>query len=178
MANGFNKFLGLIKLGDSDIDDDYYDDDYDAEEEEEVVTKEPPKRFQPKRQPVVEYDDEEEYVKPSKTSKSRFVASNNNKVVPMKRAETSMEVCLIKPTNTEDGRLISDTLNSGKAIILNLEGIPTDIAQRIIDFTAGACYSTGGNLQKVAQCIFICSPEAVELSGDFQDMISNNYNIN
>ena len=55
MASGFNKFLGLIKLGDSDLDDDYYDDDYDADEEEEVV-KEQPKRFLSKKQPV-EYEE-------------------------------------------------------------------------------------------------------------------------
>ncbi len=177
MASGFNKFLGLIKLGDSDLDDDYYDDDYDAEEEEEVV-KEQPKRFLSKKQPV-EYEEEEEtYVKPVKTSKQKFTASNNNKVVPMRQKNTGLEVCVIKPTSTEDGRLIADTLNSGKAIVLNLEGIQTDTAQRIIDFTAGACYSTGGNLQKVSQCIFICTPEAVDLSGDFQDMMAGSFNIN
>ena len=45
-------------------------------------------------------------------------------------------------------------------------------AQRIIDFTSGATYSMNGNLQKISNSIFIATPESVELSGDFQELIS------
>ena len=78
---------------------------------------------------------------------------------------------MIKPTSVEDGREISDTLSSGRAVVINLERIDIEIAQRIIDFTSGACYSMGGNLQKISDYIFIVTPKTVELSGDFQDMM-------
>ena len=45
------------------------------------------------------------------------------------------------------------------------------MAQRIIDFSSGATYSMNGNLQKISNYIFIATPESVELSGDFQDML-------
>ena len=45
--------------------------------------------------------------------------------------------------------------------------------QRIIDFTSGATYSMNGNLQKISSYIFIATPESVELSGDFQDLLGN-----
>ena len=54
-----------------------------------------------------------------------------------------------------------------------MEGIHTEIAQRIIDFTSGSTYSMNGNLQKISSYIFIATPESVELSGDFQEMIGN-----
>ena len=52
-----------------------------------------------------------------------------------------MEVCVIKPTSVEDAREITETLLSGRTVILNLEGLDLEVAQRIIDFTSGATYS-------------------------------------
>jgi len=53
-----------------------------------------------------------------------------------------------------------------------MEGINTETAQRIIDFTSGATYSMNGNLQKISSYIFIATPQTVELSGDFQDLLA------
>ena len=96
-----------------------------------------------------EYEDEEESDKP------RFLGRSNPKVVPMRRS-----------------RDISDYLLAGKAVVLNMEGIHTEVAQRIIDFTSGATYSMNGNLQKISNYIFIATPDSVELSGDFQDILA------
>ena len=60
----------------------------------------------------------------------------------------------------------------GKAVVLNMEGINTEIAQRIIDFTSGSTYSLNGKLQKISNYIFIITPESVNLSGEFQDLLS------
>jgi len=84
-----------------------------------------------------------------------------------------MEVSLIKPTSIEDAREICDYLLAGKAVVLNMEGIHTEVAQRIIDFTSGATYSMNGNLQKISSYIFIATPETVGLSGDFQDLLNS-----
>ena len=46
-----------------------------------------------------------------------------------------------------------------------------EVAQRIIDFVSGAAYSMDGNLQRISNYIFIVTPNSVELSGDFQDML-------
>jgi len=40
-------------------------------------------------------------------------------------------------------------------------------------FSSGATYSMNGNLQKISNYIFIATPESVELSGDFQDLLGN-----
>ena len=81
-------------------------------------------------------------------------------------------MCMIRPKSVEEGREICDTLLSGRAVVINLEGINMDVAQRIIDFTSGACYSMNGNLQKISSYIFIVTPQSVELSGDFQEILS------
>ena len=83
-----------------------------------------------------------------------------------------MEVCVIKPVNVEDSREITDTLLSDRTVVLNLEGLDVDIAQRIIDFTSGSTYAIDGNLQKISRYIFIITPASVDISGDFQDLLA------
>ena len=91
----------------------------------------------------------------------------------MRTGRSGMEVCIIKPTSVEESREVTDTLLSGRAVILNLEGLHVEIAQRIVDFTSGSCYAVNGNLQKVSNYIFIITPENVDISGDFQDLLTS-----
>ena len=88
-----------------------------------------------------------------------------------------MEVNVIRPSSMEDTRDIADTLLENCTVVLNLEGLDVDIAQRVIDFTCGVCYSLSGNLQKVSSYIFILTPENVELSGDFQSILSGAFDL-
>ena len=151
-----SKLMDTMRLGPEEDDEDYYLDD-DFEEE-------PPRKGLFSRKDSAEYEEEEE-----PPEKPRFLERSNPKVVPMRR---SMEVTTIKPTSMEDSRDICDFLLAGKAVVLNMEGIHTEVAQRIIDFTSGATYSMNGNLQKISSYIFIATPDSVELSGDFQDILA------
>ena len=72
---------------------------------------------------------------------------------------------------------ISNTLVSGRVVVLNLEGIQVETAQRIIDFTSGACYSIKGKMQKISNFFFIATPDDVDISGDVQDILNNNANL-
>lgn len=136
-------------------DDDYYDDDYDADYEDPK-----PRRFGLVRRDLDE--DEEAEEKPRLFSK---------KPTPVKRSG-GLEVALVKPSAFDDAKEIVDDLLMGKAVVLNMEGINTEIAQRIIDFTSGSTYSLNGKLQKISNYIFIITPESVNLSGEFQDLLS------
>jgi cell division inhibitor SepF len=101
------------------------------------------------------------------------------KVTPIRKKSSlsSMEVNVIRPSSMEDTRDIADTLLQNCTVVLNLEGLDVDIAQRVIDFTCGVCYSLNGNLQKVSSYIFILTPENVELSGDFQSILSGAFDL-
>ena len=86
-----------------------------------------------------------------------------------------MEVTLIKPTSMEDSREICDYLLAGKAVVMNMEGIHMEVAQRIIDFASGATYSMNGNLQKISNYIFLVTPTNVDISGDLQDLLNTSF---
>lgn len=150
------KLMDTMRLTDNE-DDGYFGPDDEYEE------------VRPARKSLFAAKEEEEDIDDQEDQKPRFF-SRSSKVVPMRKA---MEVSLIKPTSIEDAREICDYLLAGKAVVLNMEGIHTEVAQRIIDFTSGATYSMNGNLQKISSYIFIATPESVELSGDFQDLLNN-----
>lgn len=84
-----------------------------------------------------------------------------------------MEVCVIKPTTIEDEIEITETLLNGRTVIINMEGLSVDIAQRIIDFTSGATFAIHGNLQKISNYIFLATPNGVDISGDIQGLMES-----
>ena len=117
----------------------------------------------------------------SDMDEDRIVRKSAPKVTPMrqtkKMAGTGMEVCVIKPTTVEDAREITETLLANRTVVLNLEGLDVDIAQRIIDFTSGSCFAISGNLQKISHYIFIITPSSVDISGDFQEILSGSFDV-
>lgn len=88
-----------------------------------------------------------------------------------------MEVCVIKPTSFEDTREITETLLSERTVVLNMEGLDMELAQRIIDFTSGSCFAINGNLQKISSFIFIVTPSSVDISGDLQDILNGAFDV-
>ena len=46
-----------------------------------------------------------------------------------------------------------------------------------IDFTSGSTYAIGGNLQKISHYIFILTPKNVDVSGDFQEILSGAFDV-
>ncbi|MBE5921554.1 MAG: cell division protein SepF [Lachnospiraceae bacterium] len=167
-----DKFLGLFRLNDMDDYDDY-DDDFE-DDYEDVPVKKQPVKAEKKVADDDDFDDEPTYKRTTapkkKTSRSKVVSMGD-------RQAKGLEVCVIKPKNIDDSREITDTLLSGKAVILNLEGLNVDTSQRIIDFSSGSCYAIEGNLQKVSNYIFVITPPSVEISGDFNELLTGSFDM-
>lgn len=161
-----DRFLGYMKLND-DEDDGYDYDDYYDEEEQPVEKKSKIKSIQK----ADSYDDDPRPVKKSAAKVTPMHAA------PRARSGAGMEVCVIKPTTVEDAREITETLLANRTVVLNMEGIDVDIAQRIIDFASGSCYAISGSLQKISHFIFIITPASVDISGDFQEILSGSLDV-
>ena len=156
-----DKFLTYMKL--SEDDESYYDeDDFDEEDTIEV-------RSKPESKDGLAASDERKKAAPKVTQlQPRMLRKGSG---------GGMEVCVIKPTSVEDAREITDTLLENRTVVLNLEGSDMEMAQRIIDFTSGSTYAIKGNLQKISQYIFIITPASVDISGDFQEVITGTFDV-
>lgn len=162
-----DKFLNYMKLNDEE--DDFYDDEY-LDDDEEIEEPAPRKAVAPKAK-------ENEPIEENKTIRKvpQPKVTPINKNISRKVSGNGMEVCVIKPTSVEDAREITETLLANRTVVLNLEGLDVDVAQRIIDFTSGSCFAISGNLQKISHYIFIITPASVDISGDFQDIFGGSF---
>jgi len=71
---------------------------------------------------------------------------------------------VIEPTEFNDSPKLVDSLKARKPVIINLENLETDVARKIFDFLSGATYALNGNVQKIANNIFVFTPENVEIA--------------
>ncbi len=188
MGKGFDKFLNMIRLNDEEYDDyDDYDeyDDYEDDFEDipapvvkkKNVKKETSESKHETKTTAKKASKQEQVFQPSQAAAASSTASSRGKIVPMKSKVSRGEVCVLRPTVFEDSREISDVLLSGRAAVVNLEGIDLDVAQRIIDFISGSCYAMAGNIEKISNYIFIVTPESIEISGDIHNAISSGIRI-
>lgn len=177
-----DKFLNAMRMNDDDdLNEDYLDDGYD--EYDDFEEERPRKRIIDKYKEEDTFDekpqmqtDPEPKLQPVK-AKPR-TAKTAGKIAPMRsRRQGGMEVCVIKPKNMEDAREVTETLLEECTVVLNMEGIDFELAQRIIDFTCGSCYAIHGNLQKISNYIFIITPESVDISGDFQEILNGAFDV-
>ena len=152
-----DKLLDVMRLN---------EDDY---EEEEVKEKKPSRKERK----------EEQQAKRNETNfdMSERRQKNVNKITPItknkKQGQQGMEVCVIKPNAIEDELEITETLLNGRTVVINMEGLNVEIAQRIIDFTSGATFAMHGNLQKISNYIFLETPNGVDISGDIQNLMDS-----
>ena len=168
----FDNFLNFMRLNpdDEEYDDDdfvneeyYYDDDFEDE---------------PKKPSKKEVKQAAKEAAAKETVKEKEKARPISKITPIsksskKQGGASMQVCVIKPTSIEEEIEITETLLEGRTVVINMEGLNVEIAQRIIDFTSGATYAMNGNLQKISNYIFLATPNGVDISGDIQSIMDS-----
>lgn len=112
---------------------------------------------------------QDEYVQEEPVS---FNSRKRGKVVDISSANR-VKVILDQPMNYDDTQNIIDNLRLRKLIIINLELLEVDIAQRVLDFVSGAVYALRGNIQKVSKGIFVLVPNNIDISGNVQEENSN-----
>ena len=95
-----------------------------------------------------------------------------NKIVSMHQS-SQFKVVVMQPNKFEDAQDICDHLKNRKPVVINLEDVDRDEAQRIIDFLSGSIFALDGNIQKVSTSIFLVAPSNVDLMGDSKESLKN-----
>ena len=68
-----------------------------------------------------------------------------------------------------DTQNIVDNLKRNKPVIVNLEAVDKQEAQRTLDFISGAIYAINGDIQKINSAVFVLVPANVDISGNIPD---------
>ncbi len=141
MAELLNKFLDYIGIKEVEMEDDYMDDDLyeeDVKDTDNVV---------------------------SLGNRGRSKSAQNSNVVSLPSA-AQMKMIVYHPISYEDTQNIIDNLKSRKPVIVNMEDLELDCAQRILDFMAGAIYALNGTIYKISRGIFVVAPTNYDVIGN------------
>jgi cell division inhibitor SepF len=76
------------------------------------------------------------------------------------------KVHVVAPAGFNDAQEIGDKLKASQPVILNLQGVNRDLSRRLIDFASGLTYGLGGQMERVAEQVFLLTPSNVELPAE------------
>lgn len=167
MAELFNKLKTLVMGVPDEYDEEYdeydeYDDEYD--EYEESRSSKPRFDFMKSFRRGADEEEEEE------TARSSFSSARGN-VIDI-NAKVKMSVVVSTPQTIEAASEITLELRNKKTVIVNLEGMEKDMAQRITDFLSGSCYALDGSIKQISSRIYIIGPYDVAITGEFKEELA------
>ncbi len=142
MANLINKMLNFVG--------------WESEEEDEEALDE------------IQDDVREEEKQEPQYIRSFSKKAQQNKVVNI-HSNNQFKVVLMQPETFDDARDVCDHLKSKKPVVVNLENLNKETAQRVVDFLSGAVYGLDGEIQKVSAGIFMIAPNNVDIMNEFRD---------
>lgn len=103
---------------------------------------------------------------------TQTVRSTGN-VVSMDEVKSNQtsKIVLFEPRVYSDSKEVGTHLLNGRAVIVNFTRIDEKQAKRILDFLTGTVFAIKGEVQRVGDCIFLCTPARFEIDGSISDII-------
>lgn len=71
---------------------------------------------------------------------------------------------VVAPASFTDAQEVADEFKRNVPVIVNLQGVERDLMRRIIDFSSGLCYGLSGQMERVANHVYLLTPSDVEVS--------------
>lgn len=71
---------------------------------------------------------------------------------------------VVSPSSFNDIQEVADRFKANGPVIINLQGVDRDLSRRLIDFSSGLCYGLGGQMERVADQVYLLTPTDVEVS--------------
>lgn len=99
------------------------------------------------------------------SGRERYDAANQPhlRAVPDQRPT---RVSVIDPSTFNDAQALADRFKRQQPVILNLQHCDQELSRRMVDFCAGLTYALDGQIQTVANRVFLLTPRNVEVSAE------------
>ena len=106
------------------------------------------------------------------SAKNKKPMKDNNVIEMRGMSNSNTEMMVIEPESFDDMPRVIDALRDRKSVVLNLEKMEPEKAQRSVDFVAGGTYAMDGHYERVGDNIFLFTPSCVTVS-NLSGLISN-----
>ena len=98
-------------------------------------------------------------------NESTIATSARNNVIGMPGINNTVaEVVVVEPHSFEEMPQVIQTLRERKSVVLNLNVMDPEEAQRAVDFVAGGTYAIDGHQERIGESIFLFTPSSVKVS--------------
>lgn len=181
MGNLYNKFLDFIGIEENDEPEDereYYRDEPDERNDNVVNFNNRASRRQ-EREPEPRYERSDRGERSERSGRGGREAERDDRYERAPRAAAAsggnlpisggMKMIVYHPVSYEDTQIIIDNLKNRKPVIVNMEELEVDCAQRILDFLSGAVYAVNGTMCKISRGIFVVAPNNYDVVGNEND---------
>ena len=160
----------LVYFGIAEEDEEEWDEDgYVTNEELERTYAERPnvRRLAARRRSSRDFDDWTD-PEPSPTARTATLRPRQRpELAPVPTSPNpSVKVHLVVPRSFNDAQTIADRFKDYTPVILNLQGVDSDLSKRLIDFASGLTYALDGGMQRIADKVFLLTPANVEVSAE------------
>lgn len=79
------------------------------------------------------------------------------------------KIMLFEPSIFSDVKVIASRLLSGEAAVINFQKMDDQQAHRVVDFLSGVIFAIDGEISRVGDKIFLCTPREFTVEGDIHD---------
>jgi len=155
MASLYNKFLDFIGIEENEEpDEERGDDGYYRDEPDERSGN------------VVNFGGGRQTPPPAPRRRAERSSGATGSNLPI---SGGMKMIVYHPVSYEDTQSIIDNLKNRKPVIVNMEELEVECAQRILDFLSGAVYALNGTMCKISRGIFVVAPNNYDVVGNGED---------
>ncbi len=159
----FTKLRDFLGFNETEEFEEYYEEEVDGTDYAAIYPAETPA-------PLVE----EEKSRPRRLRENPTVASdfgmNSNSaprsnVIGMPGVNNGLsEVVVCEPHSFEEMPQVIQSLRDRRSVVLNLNMMDPDEAQRAVDFVAGGTYAIDGHQERIGDSIFLFTPNCVQVT--------------
>ena len=134
--------------------EDFFEEEFEVPTIQPPMTHAAPTNVQPvehPRQPLRAVD------QPKQTNRGQVSTMNANAMMS--------KVIIREPKEYSDAQNIADCLKESLPVFVNLQRLDKGQGRRVIDFLGGVIYAVDGEIKRVGNDLFLCTPKTVETDG-------------
>lgn len=168
------RLFGLADFFGISNNEDDYESDIFVDEEVPVVEESKVEESKPLRQQYVEEETTEEketvlpdnpvneYIEPKIVDMNNY-QSPSTKNKKMTAPKYNRKITVYEPCAYIDCKSIAQALFRKEIVIISFSAMEERQARRVVDFVTGTIYAIDGDIQRIGEEIFICTPANVEV---------------
>lgn len=95
-----------------------------------------------------------------------LMSSKNNSTT----VQREQKIMVFDPSVFSDVKNIGKMILNGRAVIVNFRKMDENQIHRVIDFLSGLIFAVNGDIQRIGEKIFLCTPKNFKIEGDLSNL--------